>query len=80
MADFFIDKTILSPRYKQESSYGLRIAFFRRVIIAPCYDAPLATGNGRGGAAKRLLGGSNDGFTQGVKVPQCNEADAWAHR
>ncbi|KAG7053976.1 hypothetical protein JMJ77_0001052 [Colletotrichum scovillei] len=23
--------------------------------------------------------GSNDGFTQGVKVPQCNEADAWAH-
>lgn len=33
MADFFIDKTILSPRYKQESSYGLRIAFFRRVII-----------------------------------------------
>ncbi|KAK1474153.1 hypothetical protein CABS01_15993 [Colletotrichum abscissum] len=57
MADSCIDKTILSPRYKQESSYGLRIALFRRAVIAPCYDAPLATGNGREDAAKRLLGG-----------------------
>lgn len=24
--------------------------------------------------------GSNDGFAQGVKVPQCNEADDWVHR
>ncbi|UQC74681.1 uncharacterized protein CLUP02_01333 [Colletotrichum lupini] len=93
MADFFIDKPILSPRYKQESSYGLRIALFRRVVIAPltahCINSlrratffNATTHHLRRAMAEKMRPrgsseGSNDGFAQDVKVPQCNEADTW---